>query len=109
MYHKIAKQRELGKLFPESQIITWFVQMALAMNYVHDKKILHRDLKTQNIFLTSKGDIKIGDFGIARVLQHTYDCANTAIGTPYYLSPEICQEKPYNQKSDIWSLGCIFY
>jgi NIMA (never in mitosis gene a)-related kinase len=43
------------------------------------------------------------------VLQHTYDCANTAIGTPYYLSPEICQEKPYNQKSDIWSLGCIFY
>jgi NIMA (never in mitosis gene a)-related kinase len=63
--------------------------MSLAMNYVHDKKILHRDLKTQNIFLTSKGDIKIGDFGIARVLQHTYDCANTAIGTPYYLSPEI--------------------
>ena len=83
--------------------------MALAMNYVHDKKILHRVLKTQNIFLTSKGDIKIGDFGIARVLQHTYDCANTAIGAPYYLSPEICQEKPYNQKSDIWSLGCIFY
>ena len=79
------------------------------MNYVHDKKILHRDLKTQNIFLSSKGDIKIGDFGIARVLQHTYDCANTAIGTPYYLSPEICQEKPYNQKSDIWSLGCVLY
>lgn len=109
MFHKIARQKELGTLFPEHQIVTWLVQMALAMNYVHDKKILHRDLKTQNIFLTSKGDIKIGDFGIARVLQHTYDCANTAIGTPYYLSPEICQEKPYNQKSDIWSLGCIFY
>jgi NIMA (never in mitosis gene a)-related kinase len=59
--------------------------------------------------LTAKGDIKIGDFGIARVLQDTYDCAQTAIGTPYYLSPEICQEKPYNQKSDIWSLGCILY
>jgi NIMA (never in mitosis gene a)-related kinase len=59
--------------------------------------------------LTSKGEVKIGDFGIARVLQHTYDCAQTAIGTPYYLSPEICQEKPYNQKSDIWSLACIFY
>ncbi len=109
MFSKIARQKELGLLFPEQQIVSWLVQMALAMNYVHDKKILHRDLKTQNIFLTSKGDIKVGDFGIARVLQHTYDCANTAIGTPYYLSPEICQEKPYNQKSDIWSLGCIFY
>lgn len=76
---------------------------------MHDRKILHRDLKTQNIFLTSKGEIKIGDFGIARVLQSTYDYAQTAIGTPYYLSPEICQEKPYNQKSDIWSLGCILY
>lgn len=81
----------------------------MALKYIHDRKILHRDLKTQNIFLTKKGDVKIGDFGIARVLQHTQDCANTAIGTPYYLSPEICQEKPYNQKSDIWSLGCILY
>lgn len=93
----------------ESQILDWFVQICLALKYVHDRKILHRDLKTQNIFLTSKGEIKIGDFGIARVLQSTYDYAQTAIGTPYYLSPEICQEKPYNQKSDIWSLGCILY
>ena len=53
----------------------------------HERKILHRDLKTQNIFMTQNGQIKIGDFGIARVLQHTYDCAQTAIGTPYYLSP----------------------
>lgn len=109
MYTKIGKQRKIGKGFPESQILDWFVQICLALKYVHDRKILHRDLKTQNIFLTAKGDIKIGDFGIARVLQDTYDCAQTAIGTPYYLSPEICQEKPYNQKSDIWSLGCILY
>ncbi|KAM3141150.1 hypothetical protein pb186bvf_006755 [Paramecium bursaria] len=109
LYAKIAKQKEIGTLFPEEIILDWFVQMALAMNHIHERKILHRDLKTQNIFLTSKNDVKIGDFGIARVLQHTYDCAKTAIGTPYYLSPEICQEKPYNQKSDIWSLGCILY
>jgi NIMA (never in mitosis gene a)-related kinase len=95
--------------YSEDQILDWFVQMALAIKHIHDRKILHRDLKTQNIFMTQNNQIKIGDFGISRVLQHTYDCAQTAIGTPYYLSPEICQEKPYNQKSDIWSLGCILY
>ena len=82
---------DLLTLHSESQILDWFVQTCLAMKYIHDRKILHRDLKTQNIFLTGRGEIKIGDFGIARVLQDTYDCAQTAIGTPYYLSPEICQ------------------
>ena len=95
--------------YSEDQILDWFVQMALGIKHVHDRKVLHRDLKTQNIFMNSNGSIQIGDFGIARVLQHTQDCARTAIGTPYYLSPEICQNKPYNQKSDIWALGCILY
>jgi len=109
LYTKIAQHKKLGKLFDESQVIEWFLQICLALKHIHSRKILHRDLKTQNIFLTSKGEVKIGDFGIARILQHTYDLVHTAIGTPYYLSPEICQEKPYNQKSDIWSLGCILY
>jgi len=109
MYKKIEFQKKISKLMPETQLLDWFVQMALAIKHIHDNKILHRDLKTQNIFMTSSGEIKIGDFGIARVLQHTYDWAKTAIGTPYYLSPEICQEMPYNQKSDVWSLGCILY
>jgi NIMA (never in mitosis gene a)-related kinase len=86
-----------------------FVQICLALKHVHDRKILHRDLKTQNIFLTKKDLIKLGDFGIARVLHNTNELAKTAIGTPYYLSPEICENKPYNNKSDIWSLGCILY
>lgn len=89
MYRKIAKQKQLGKGFPENLLLDWFVQICLAIKHIHDRKILHRDLKTQNVFLTSKGEIKMGDFGIARILQHTYDCAQTAIGTPYYLSPEI--------------------
>ena len=109
MYGKIANQKKIGKGFSESSILDWFVQICLAIKHMHDRKILHRDLKTQNVFLTAKNEVKIGDFGISRVLQHTYDCAQTAIGTPYYLSPEICQEKPYNQNSDIWSLGCILY
>jgi len=109
LYAKITKQKQLGSGFSEEQILDWFVQICLAIKHIHERHILHRDLKTQNIFLTSTGHVKIGDFGIARVLQSTYDCAKTAIGTPYYLSPEICQEKPYNQKSDIWSLGCMLY
>ena len=90
LYAKIAQRKKLGKLFPEEQIVTWFLQMALALKHIHTRRILHRDLKTQNIFLTSKNEVKIGDFGIARILQHTYDLVKTAIGTPYYLSPEIC-------------------
>jgi NIMA (never in mitosis gene a)-related kinase len=109
LYTKIAQYKRSGKTFDEEQVLEWFLQICLALKHIHSHKILHRDLKTQNIFLTSKGEVKIGDFGIARVLQHTYDCVQTAIGTPYYLSPEICQEKPYNQKSDIWSMGCILY
>jgi serine/threonine protein kinase len=95
--------------FTEDRIIDWFVQICFAMKHVHDRKILHRDLKAQNIFLMRNGRVKLGDFGIAKVLEATMAMAKTAIGTPYYLSPEICQGKPYNAKSDIWSLGCVLY
>eukprot|EP00039_Didymoeca_costata_P002695 m.61962 g.61962 ORF g.61962 m.61962 type:complete len:1230 (-) comp11469_c0_seq2:108-3797(-) len=107
LYQKINNQKSVH--FPEDQIMDWFVQLTLAIKHVHDRKILHRDLKTQNIFLTRRNMIKLGDFGIAKVLRRTGELAKTAIGTPYYLSPEICEQKPYNNKSDIWSLGCILY
>jgi len=67
----IAKQKAVGTGFPENTILDWFVQIALAIKHIHDRKILHRDLKTQNIFLNGKNEVKMGDFGIARVLQHT--------------------------------------
>jgi NIMA (never in mitosis gene a)-related kinase len=98
-----------GQLFKESQALQYFVQISLAMKHVHDRKILHRDLKSQNIFLTSSGVIKLGDFGIARVLRNTGELAATQIGTPYYMSPEIMDSKRYNSKTDIWSLGCVLY
>jgi NIMA (never in mitosis gene a)-related kinase len=107
MFEKINKQK--GVHFPEEQVMDWFVELCLAIKHVHDRKILHRDLKTQNIFLTRNNIVKLGDFGIAKVLKGTGDLAKTAIGTPYYLSPEICENKPYNNKSDVWSLGCILY
>ncbi|XP_052442741.1 serine/threonine-protein kinase Nek1 isoform X4 [Carassius gibelio] len=107
LFKKINNQR--GTLFPEEQILDWLVQICLALKHVHDRKILHRDIKSQNIFLTKDGTIQLGDFGIARVLNSTVELARTCIGTPYYLSPEICENKPYNNKSDIWALGCVLY
>ncbi|XP_016144001.1 serine/threonine-protein kinase Nek1 [Sinocyclocheilus grahami] len=107
LFKKINNQR--GTLFSEEQILDWFVQICLALKHVHDRKILHRDIKSQNIFLTKDGTIQLGDFGIARVLNSTVELARTCIGTPYYLSPEICENKPYNNKSDIWALGCVLY
>ncbi|KAF6095758.1 NIMA related kinase 1 [Phyllostomus discolor] len=107
LFKRINAQK--GILFPEDQILDWFVQICLALKHVHDRKILHRDIKSQNIFLTKDGTIQLGDFGIARVLNSTVELARTCIGTPYYLSPEICENKPYNNKSDIWALGCVLY
>ncbi|NXJ00919.1 NEK4 kinase, partial [Psophia crepitans] len=107
LYHKLKEQK--GKLLPENQVVEWFVQIAMALQYLHEKHILHRDLKTQNVFLTRTNIIKVGDLGIARVLENQYDMASTLIGTPYYMSPELFSNKPYNYKSDIWALGCCVY
>ncbi|XP_052004336.1 serine/threonine-protein kinase Nek5 [Xyrauchen texanus] len=99
-----------GKPFTEDQIVDWFVQICLGLKHIHDRKILHRDIKAQNIFLTHGGKrVKLGDFGIARMLNNTMELVRTCVGTPYYLSPEICESRPYNNKTDVWSLGCVLY
>ncbi|EAR89595.1 Serine/Threonine kinase domain protein (macronuclear) [Tetrahymena thermophila SB210] len=98
-----------GKFIPENQILDWFTQICLALKHIHDRKIVHRDLKTQNIFLMKDNALKVGDFGIAKVLRHTRENCKTMVGTPYYISPEILEAKPYSFRSDIWSLGVILY
>jgi NIMA (never in mitosis gene a)-related kinase len=69
----------------------------MALMYIHEKKILHRDIKTQNIFLTSNGTIKLGDFGISKVLENSITSAKTVVGTPYYMSPEV-HSNPFYSK-----------
>ncbi|NWV67731.1 NEK3 kinase, partial [Malurus elegans] len=98
-----------GNLFPEDTILHWFVQMCLAVKHIHEKRVLHRDIKSKNVFLTQNGKVKLGDFGSARLLAHPMSYACTYVGTPYYVPPEIWESLPYNNKSDIWSLGCILY
>ncbi|KAJ9440304.1 putative serine/threonine-protein kinase A [Diplonema papillatum] len=95
--------------FDETLIMMWFLQICMALKHLHDNHILHRDLKTANIFLTSKNVVKLGDFGISTVLNNTMAVAYTVCGTPYYFSPEICQNQPYGSKSDVWALGIVLY
>ena len=106
---RVIKQRaDRGDFFSEGEILDWFVQIVMALHHIHTKRILHRDLKTQNIFI-SKNLVKLGDFGIAKVMEGSMTAASTVIGTPYYMSPEVCQSQRYSYKSDVWALGCILY
>lgn len=109
LYTKLKAQDKDGKALKETQVVEWFVQITMALQYMHERHVLHRDLKTQNIFLTKSNIIKVGDLGIARVLESASDMASTMIGTPYYMSPELFSNKPYNHKSDVWALGCCVY
>jgi len=106
----IKDKAKTGEHFSEDQVMTWFVQLCLALQYCHSEKVLHRDLKTSNIFITEGGSVvKLGDFGISRVFEGTTEAAVTIVGTPYYMSPEVCRSEPYNWKSDVWALGCVLY
>jgi NIMA (never in mitosis gene a)-related kinase len=128
-------------LLSEEQVWHMFIQTCLGMFHIHDKHILHRDLKSMNLFLDANNCIKIGDLGVAKVMgsmkfAHTGVCMRTClsrygvytcehhplsclllcifvthavVGTPYYLSPELCEDQPYNEKSDVWALGCLLY
>jgi len=102
------KIKKNEKQFEEDFIWKIFIQICLGLGYIHNQKILHRDLKTLNIFLTKDFNVKIGDLGVAKILTNQ-NFAKTFIGTPYYLSPELCEDKPYNEKSDVWALGVILY
>lgn len=106
---QISLARDAQRRIAEPQILRWMTQALLALKYIHDKHVLHRDLKSGNFFLSKAGNLKMGDFGIAKVLSSTQAIARTAIGTPYYLSPEVCQEKPYAWPADIWAMGVILY
>eukprot|EP01147_Barroeca_monosierra_P001697 gene1697-4821_t len=102
----IRKQRAKETPLPENVLKKWFGQMVEALNFVHSKSVIHRDLKPSNIFMTNDLDIRLGDFGVATVMEGTKTKTRTTVGTMNYMAPEVL-ERPYNEKSDIWSLGCI--
>jgi len=107
LYQKITQFKKMGCLMEEIDVWKIFIQMTKGLKALHDLKILHRDLKSANIFLFSDGSAKIGDLNVSKVAKKGLGYTQT--GTPYYASPEVWRDQPYDSKSDIWSLGCVTY
>ena len=97
-----------GAPLAEGEVWAHLLQTASGLHHLHSRKVLHRDLKAKNLFLAADG-VKIGDLGVARLLGASTEFASTVVGTPYYLSPELCENAPYNEKSDVWALGVVLY
>ena len=93
--------------FDESTIWSILIQILEGLNYLHKSRIIHRDLKSANIFLTKKGIVKIGDLNVSIIAKK--NLAVTQTGTPYYAAPEVWEHESYNNKCDLWSVGCITY
>ncbi|XP_051912274.1 serine/threonine-protein kinase Nek7-like [Hippocampus zosterae] len=100
--HKRARTK-----FPESEIWRALAHMMSGLKTLHDNSILHRDLKCANVFRTAAGVYKLGDLNVSKVMKK--GLAHTQTGTPYYASPEVWRDEPYDGKSDVWSLGCVLY
>lgn len=105
---RIKEKRQLSEVFQEKVIWEYLIQMLFGLKCLHDKKFIHRDLKSANVFICKNNNLKIGDFNVTKRLKYT-NYLQSQTGTPYYASPEIWHEMPYDMRTDIWSLGCIIY
>ncbi|CAF1097538.1 unnamed protein product, partial [Brachionus calyciflorus] len=103
----INQRKKINEFFDEETILWYFFQLTSAIEYIHELGIMHRDIKALNIFFMQSGLLKLGDFGIAKILDPNIEYLKTVVGTLFYMSPEIIEGKKYNYKSDIWSVGCV--
>ena len=109
---KLEQQIENKEHFSEEQIIDWFTQICLGLEYIHNEKIIHRNIKPSNIFCMKNGIVKLGDFGLAKMLSNSYNKTKTFktfIENNNYPAPEIINKEEYSFEVDIWDLGITFY
>ena len=106
LYEKIVLHNKINTKYTEEETWSIVIQITRGLKALHELKILHRDLKSANVFLFSNGAVKLGDMNVAKI---TKNMCKTQTGTPYYASPEVWKDLPYDKKSDIWSLGCVIY
>jgi len=104
---KVERYKRRRQYIDEDVIWRYLVQSLKALEHLHEKNICHRDIKVANCFLAEDGSVKIGDMNVSKRLKNGH--LQTQIGTPYYMSPEIWNNRPYDSSSDIWSLGCMIY
>ena len=107
LFQKITQCTKSQHYIPEDQIWRIFIQIVRGLKALHNINIFHRDLKSANLFLSSDGTAKLGDMNVSKVAKK--GLLYTQTGTPYYASPEVWRDQPYDHKSDIWSLGCVIY
>merc|ERR1711981_1384647 len=112
---ELCRRRSLMELHKRRKAITepetryFMKQILLGVKYLHDAKIIHRDLKLGNIFLNDNMEIKLGDFGLATKVDYDGERKRTLCGTPNYIAPEVLTKKGHSYEVDVWSIGCIMY
>ena len=108
LFQQITEHQKNKTLFSEIDIWKVLIQVVMGLKAMHDLNIMHRDLKSANVFLYKDLTAKLGDMNVSKVANKR-GLNYTQTGTPYYASPEVWKDEPYDGKSDIWSLGCVLY
>jgi len=107
LFAKLGQHQKNKTYMKEQDVWSFAIQILIGLKSLHDMKILHRDLKSANVFILKNDHVKLGDLNVSKIMRE--ELVYTQTGTPYYASPEVWRDQPYNTKSDIWSLGCVVY